>query len=178
MDTRRRCHARGTRRSGCTACKSRHKKCDEGKPRCRNCVRRNLQCDQPDVFRTAILTATKTTSAKPPTLAASQNELASNVHDSGDVLQPSTGRHGSIPSPTTPETHFEEGDDGHMLEETRFVVDSAFSPATSDSSSSRSSVEGGPLALYNTQPSARHLEHGAIFAPSLYLSNVVVAYQC
>ena len=31
-------------RTGCITCRSRHRKCDEGKPRCENCRSRNLDC--------------------------------------------------------------------------------------------------------------------------------------
>jgi hypothetical protein len=38
-------HPRGF--SGCSTCKTRHVKCDEETPKCRNCVRLGLQCDGP-----------------------------------------------------------------------------------------------------------------------------------
>ncbi|KAF2098574.1 hypothetical protein NA57DRAFT_75813 [Rhizodiscina lignyota] len=41
--------AKGARRkAGCIACRSRHVRCDEEKPICRECRRRNLDCNYPD----------------------------------------------------------------------------------------------------------------------------------
>ncbi|KAL6242637.1 hypothetical protein RBB50_010283 [Rhinocladiella similis] len=47
----RRRHGEPFRRTGCVTCKSRHKRCDEQKPRCGNCMRLDLECTPSELFR-------------------------------------------------------------------------------------------------------------------------------
>ncbi|GIJ88044.1 hypothetical protein Asppvi_006960 [Aspergillus pseudoviridinutans] len=92
--TRRLANRRLRVNSGCKTCRARHVKCDEGRPSCANCAKRNRHCeyDRPHIHRGAV--RVNPGKSSPATNNAESNSdrttaydhLRTEEHDHGDVV--------------------------------------------------------------------------------------------